>query len=153
MSFKKFYEETKLVEESLALLTEDEIDDILRFIDVEREGRSKDIKKTKNHIQGKKTGIDFIKFFVKDPKGSGEEQKGYISHRGTDIRKMFCSCEDFYYRVYWNLLKDNMAAKKFLPPAYRFILKRKYGDKTPPKGEEGLRMCKHLIAVSRKYVK
>jgi hypothetical protein len=128
MSFKDFYlEECKKTQ----VLTEDEIQDILRFIDVKRLKRSQRVIKTRPPKLGEKFGLDVVK-------------------------KMFCSCEDFYYRAYYNLLKEKQSSFKFLPKEFQILLRQRYGGKKPPqpsREDEGVRMCKHLIAVTKKYVK
>lgn len=150
MGFRQFYDQCKEF-----LFEAEKLDDILRFMDVKRLKRGERLRKTKNPVQGKKKGLDVIKYYARDPKGSNEEQKGYIAYNDGKIHKMFCTCEDFYFRAYFGLLRDKLASWKFLPREYAIIVKKKYKGKKPEKHtkDEEIRMCKHLAAVAKKYVK
>jgi hypothetical protein len=95
-------------------------------------------------------GYEVLEFNFKSfPSVSGKRAKGYIIHKDRDIKEMYCSCHDFFYRLWYKLVDNGLA---------RFDVPRKYPRIMPPnkmkmatgdirkEGEE-LFLCKHLAAM------
>jgi hypothetical protein len=97
-----------------------------------------------------KEGYEVLEFNFKSfPSTSGKRARGYIIHKERDVKEMYCSCEDFYYRLWYKLVDSGLS---------RFDVPRKFPRVKPPnkmdmatgdirKDGEELFLCKHLAAM------
>jgi hypothetical protein len=86
------------------------------------------------------------------PSTEGKRHYGYIifDNKTKDIKELWCSCKDYYYRLHATMVKNKLAKwTQELPEKYPkkapMIHNRKFTIKTNPTGK--LYLCKHLISV------
>jgi hypothetical protein len=85
------------------------------------------------------------------PSSEGKRQYGYVIHDNVtrDIKEVFCSCRDWYYRCWAVYVRNKIASFGPLPGKYSakapMVHNRKWPVKVNPAGK--LYLCKHLYAV------
>jgi len=79
---------------------------------------------------------------------------GYVDHDGAgEIHQMYCSCKDFNYRLYYPMVKADLAV---------WDLEAKYAKKSPFKHntdpsvitnpDNRIYLCKHLTMIMQRYI-
>lgn len=99
-------------------------------------------------------GYDRLEYnFKAFPSTEFKRHWGYVDHKGTDIRQLFCDCKDFFYRLYAPMVKKGLATWN-LPAKYktREIKRhnREWTNITNPEGK--VFVCKHLYALITEYI-
>jgi hypothetical protein len=98
-------------------------------------------------------GEERLEFNFKSfPSKEMKRHKGYIVHKEGEIKKMYCDCKDFYYRL-WTPLVEAGLSSYTLSSRYTTAQTRthtqEWTNSTNPDGQ--LFICKHLAAL-RKYI-
>ena len=92
-----------------------------------------------------------LMFNVKSvPSRDGKRQQGYLIHRNGEVLRMFCTCSDFYYRLYDSLVQAGLATYEIEDEYKRQLV----GPLVKvPRAENGtkLSVCKHLASL-RRYI-
>jgi hypothetical protein len=93
-----------------------------------------------------------LEYSVKSyPSSEGKRQYGYVifDNQTMDIKELFCSCRDYYYRLWSNYVKNKLASFGPLPGKYSSKAPMKHNKQwtrvTNPRGK--LFLCKHLYAI------
>jgi len=84
------------------------------------------------------------------PSRDKKRQKGYLIHKNGDVKQMFCSCSDFYYRLYDALVQQDLATYD-LSDMFKYQLIKPIQHVPKAKPDQKLYVCKHLAAL-RKYI-
>jgi hypothetical protein len=134
------------------IVNELEFNDLLKNTDEKRLKRAEQEVKTKPPVVvDLENGMEKLVFnFKSKPSRDDKPQKGYLIHFEGDVKKMFCTCSDFYHRLYDALVQNDLAT-------YDVSDMFKYDMVGPveqvPKAEpnQELFVCKHLAAL-RKYI-
>lgn len=118
-----------------------------------------DIKTHRRNIRVSedKEGNEVIEFnFRANPSREFRNHMGYVIHKGNDIRQLYCDCRDYFYRIYYPLVKAGLATwdipKKYKKRMEKFIKPHNHEPtlKTNPSGK--LFVCKHLYALLLEFV-
>ncbi len=136
-------------------LKEEDFNNLIRQVDVGRMERSKDVFAARPTRTTTKNGNKVIKFEVKsDPSVTNLVHKGFVVASGNDVRRMFCTCPDFFNRVYDDLTKKGLSTIDELPNKYKLVLRKWSRTDKPPvnKDFDDVYMCKHVAAILQKYV-
>ena len=146
----------KLVESVLRKINEISFNKILNVIDSGRKERSKKVKVKVTNKDIREDGNQYIKFATESqPSDENEVHFGYIIRdpQDKDVKRVFCTCEDFYHRAYKNLMEKGLASTiSDLPDDYEKYVNDKYGLEEPEENVEKIpSVCKHLAAVLRKF--
>lgn len=146
----------QLVETTLTRLKEIAFQKMFNVVDSGRKDRSRKVKVKVTDKQIRDDGNDFIKFATESlPADKNEVHFGYLIRdpQDKDIKRVFCSCEDFYHRAYKNLIDKELAPTiTDLPDEYEKLVRDKYGLEEPEDNIEKIpSVCKHLAAVLSKF--
>jgi hypothetical protein len=85
------------------------------------------------------------------PSTENKRQYGYVIHdnQTRDIKEVFCSCKDWYYRQWYPCVKAKIASFGPLPGKFSakapMVHNRRPCIKTNPTNK--LYLCKHLMAI------
>jgi hypothetical protein len=93
-------------------------------------------------------GFETLEFNFKSfPSTSGKRAQGYVEHKGREIREMYCSCEDFFYRIWYKAVDMGIA---------KWDIDKKYPRIKQPnqmagniKPSDQLFVCKHIAALDK----
>ena len=148
----------KLVEQTLSRLYPIELfseegesyNDLLRNTD--RTRLHKSIKNVRRYppVIKKLPNFTVIHYNVKS-KESDERHIGFIKHKHGIIQHLYCSCQDFRNRMWYNLIKAGLS-KLALPKRYEKTIPRGYKPPEPVDRKGRLYVCKHLASM-KQYVK
>ena len=153
-SLKIINEETNL---GMKLLNEINVQKLIANTDIGRKNRAKKQVKTTpckltKLFADPKSKLFMLEYNCKSyPSTEGKRQYGYVIHDSVtrDIKELWCSCKDYYYRLQAPLVRGKLASFGPLPNKYSakapMVHNRKWTAKTNPTGR--LYLCKHLYAV------
>lgn len=164
MSFLKFYNNEEIdndyIPELYEIVFTDHLVEVNKniFITNTDAGRIKrarqDVRTRPPTVVDAGGGYDRLEYnFKAFPSREFKRHQGYVEHKGTDVRELFCDCKDFFYRLYAPMVKKGLATWN-LSPKYRTKLvkthNRQWTTITNPDGQ--IFVCKHLYALISEYV-
>jgi len=146
----------QLVEDTVTKLKEISFKKLYNVIDTGRKERAKKVKVKVTRKEIREDGNEFIKFATESqPADKNEVHFGYVVRdpQDKDVKKIFCTCEDFYHRAYKNLIQKEIAVPVIdLPDDYKKLVNDKYGLTEPEENDVTIpSVCKHLAAVLKKF--
>ena len=135
-----------------SLLLEYNVDELISITDKARLDRAKrEVRTNPPKVYTLGDGSEKLVFNFKSfPSKSKKRIKGYVIHDEGDIKQMYCSCPDFFYKIWYVAVKMGISTYD-IPPEYPRFKNHNHKPPVVTNPSEKIFLCKHLAAV-RDYI-